>query len=98
MAIPTIYSSLRRCTGAWLLALLLSIPCQATTMTTQWGGLIESVAAAINWYAQQHDGRLPANLDSLFSGSIRAGLENELGGPLSSKVLYLDGNPLTLPD
>lgn len=66
----------------------------ATVITTQWGGLIGTVSGSIEYYANTHNGELPPDLDSLYTGSIKATLEEQLGGPISSKITYLrDSHP-----
>lgn len=81
-----------------LLAAVWSSHCLATTISTQWGGLTESIAGAIESYASTHAGDLPPDIDSLFAGSTKALLEEQLRGPISSKVHYFAGNLPSLND
>ena len=79
----------------WI-AMSLGTSCLATTVTTRWDDLLTSVAAAIDHYAKNHEGKLPSDVESLFIGSTKAMLQDELGGPISSQVLYFPDNPPTL--
>jgi hypothetical protein len=67
---------------------VLSASVFATTISTRWGALANSLSVAIEDYADEHNGSLPEDIDKLLGPSPRAQLEYELKGPLSSKVLY----------
>lgn len=68
----------------------------ANTLSTQWGGLADTIAIKLESYAAKNKGELPPNLDDLFTGSIRASIEEQLGGPVSSKLTYYKNQMLRL--
>jgi hypothetical protein len=68
----------------------------AASIGTQWEGLAHSIAGKIDSYVKTHDDTLPPNLAALFSDGEMALLEEQLRGPLSSKVQYFGSNSPTL--
>lgn len=60
----------------------------AASIGTQWEGLTHTIAGKLESYANAHDGKMPSTLDELYTGIDAALLEEQLGGPPSSKVIY----------
>ncbi len=74
------------------IAFLFGSPCIATTLSTQWEALSESVAASLNSYMKSHNGELPPDLNSLYSDYQKALLEEQLKGPIMAKIIYFREN------
>jgi hypothetical protein len=70
----------------------------ASSINTYWEGLAHNISLAIESYSERNNGALPPNLDGLFTGANAALLEEELGGPISTKVIYLKENLPKLDD
>lgn len=68
--------------------LIVSTPCGASTISTQWGDLAMSVGASIESYAKRHNGELPPDLDHLYTEEHNEALKEQLGGALSEKIVY----------
>ncbi|MDB6150629.1 MAG: hypothetical protein JWQ44_2077, partial [Chthoniobacter sp.] len=49
-------------------------------------------------YTKLNGGQLPPTVDSLFAGSPKALIEEQLGGPISSKVIYFPNRSIPLRD
>ncbi len=68
----------------------------AASIGTQWEGLAHSIAGKIDSYVKTHGDTLPPDLAALYTDGEMALLEEQLRGPLSSKVQYFGSNALTL--
>ncbi len=62
----------------------------AASIGTQWEGLAHTIAGKIESYAKAHGGQLPSTLQGLYTGIDAALLEDQLRGPLSSKIVYFE--------
>jgi hypothetical protein len=60
----------------------------SASIGTQWEGLAHVVAGRLESYAKTHGGQMPGTLDELYTGIDEALLKEQLGGPVSSKILY----------
>ncbi len=60
----------------------------AASIGTQWEGLAHTIAGKVESFARANGGQLPPALDMLYTGVDAALLEEQIGGPISSKMIY----------
>lgn len=63
-----------------------------SVISTRWEGLVSNVASALQSYSSRHDGSLPDDVNSLFTGIEGEILKEELGGNISTKIIYFKNN------